>query len=180
MVDRVLATNSCIRVGCDHLGDCSRLVLDLLDFQEVGDHMYHANDQLFFNFEIEPVPQLRPRVSSRGGYVRVYDPPKVKQFKSLLRSLASSQYSRPPLLGALCVSLIFYRPVQRSLSKTERSRRLSNQSKPVVKPDVDNYVKATLDGLTGVLWHDDSQIVKLVSEKRYGESGKIVISVKPV
>ena len=142
--------------------------------------MYHATDQLFFTFDIEPTPQLRPRASARGGRVRVYDPPKVHQFKNLLHDLALAQYKRPPLMGALEVDLIFYRPVQRSLSKTESARRLSNRSKPVVKPDVDNYVKATLDALTGVLWHDDSQIVKLVSEKRYGESGKIVISVKSV
>lgn len=142
--------------------------------------MFHATDQLFFTFDIEPTPQLRPRASARGGRVRVYDPPKVHQFKNLLHDLASAQYKRPPLMGALEVDLIFYRPVQRSLSKTEKSRRLSNQSKPVIKPDVDNYVKATLDALTGVLWHDDSQIVKLVSEKRYGETGKIIISVKPV
>ena len=110
----------------------------------------------------------------------MYDPPKVKNFKNLLRSLAANQYTRSPLIGPLSVSLTFYRPVQSSISKTERERRLSNQSKPVVKPDTDNYIKSTLDALTGVLWHDDSQIVKLVSEKRYGETGKIIISVKPV
>ena len=70
-------------------------------------------------------------------------------------------------MGALEVDLIFYRPVQRSLSKIEKSRRLNNTSKPVVKPDIDNYAKATFDALTGVLWHDDSKIVKMVSEKRY-------------
>lgn len=139
----------------------------------------HATDQLFLTFNIEPTAQLRPRASARGGRVRVYDPPKVHQFKNLLHDLASAQYKRPPLMGALEVDLIFYRPVQRSLSKTESARRLSNESKPIVKPDVDNYVKATLDALTGVLWHDDSQIVKLVSEKRYGETGMIIISVKP-
>ena len=142
--------------------------------------MYHATDQLFFNFEIEPVPQLRPRVSSRGGCVRVYDPPKVKQFKSLLRSLASSQYSRPPLIGPLSVSLTFYRPVQKSISKTERERRLSNESKPVAKPDTDNYIKATLDALNGLLWHDDAQIVKIAGEKRYSDHPRITVSVKPV
>ena len=142
--------------------------------------MCHATDQLFFTFEIEPVPQLRPRVSSRGGYVRVYDPPKVKNFKNLLRSLAVNQYTRPPLIGLLSVSLTFYRPVQKSISKTEREQRLSNNSKPVVKPDTDNYIKATLDSLNGVLWHDDSQIVKITAEKRYSETGKIIVSVKPV
>lgn len=140
----------------------------------------HVTDQLFFTFEIEPVPQLRPRVSSRGGYVKVYDPPKVKNFKNLLRSLAVHQYSRPPLLGPLSVSLTFYRPVQKSISQSERERRLSNKSKPVVKPDTDNYIKATLDALNGVLWHDDSQIVKITGEKRYSDHPKITVSVKPV
>ena len=141
--------------------------------------MYHATDQLFFTFEIEPVPQLRPRVSSRP-YIRVYDPPKVANFKRILRSLAANQYSRPPLIGSLSVSLTFYRPVQSSISKTERERRLSNQSKPVVKPDTDNYIKSTLDALNGVLWHDDSQIVKIEAEKKYSDHPKITVSVKPV
>lgn len=142
--------------------------------------MCHATDQLFFKFDIEPVPQLRPRVSSRGGYVRVYDPAKVKQFKSLLRSLAVNQYARPPLLGPLSVSLTFYRPVQKSISQSERERRLSTESKPVVKPDTDNYIKSTLDALNGVLWHDDAQIVKITAEKRYSDHPKITVSVKPV
>lgn len=141
--------------------------------------MCHATDQLFFTFEIEPVPQLRPRVSSRP-YLRVYDPPKVKNFKNLLRSLAVNQYARPPLIGPLSVSLTFYRPVQKSISKTEREQRLSNQSKPVVKPDTDNYIKSTLDALNGVLWHDDAQIVKLTGEKRYSDKPKITVSVKTV
>ena len=141
--------------------------------------MYHATDQLFFTFEIEPVPQLRPRVSSRP-YIRVYDPPKVANFKRILRSLAANQYSRPPLIGSLSVSLTFYRPVQSSISKTARERRLSNQSKPVVKPDTDNYIKSTLDALNGVLWHDDSQIVKIEAEKKYSDHPKITVSVKPV
>ena len=142
--------------------------------------MYHATDQLFFTFDIEPTPQLRPRVSSRGGYVRVYDPPKVKNFKNILRSLADDQYARPPLIGPLSVSLTFYRPVQKSISQSERERRLSNESKPVVKPDTDNYIKATLDALNGVLWHDDAQIVKIIGEKRYGDHPRITVSVKPV
>ena len=141
--------------------------------------MCHATDQLFFTFEIEPVPQLRPRVSSRP-YIRVYDPPKVKNFKNLLRSLASSQYARPPMIGPLSVSLTFYRPVQKSISKTERERRLSNRSKPVVKPDTDNYIKATLDALNGVLWNDDAQIVKIEAEKKYSNHPRITVSVKPV
>lgn len=139
--------------------------------------LMHSTDQLCFTFEIEAVPQLRPRASSRGGRVRLYDPSKVKQFKAVLHNLVTEQYKKPPLTGALSVSLLFYRPVQGSLSNVERQRRLSNKHKPVVKPDTDNYIKSTLDGLNGVLWEDDSQIVKLTAEKRYGEKGKIIITV---
>lgn len=139
--------------------------------------MMHATDQIYFTFEIEPISQLRPRASSRGGHVRVYDHPKVKQFKNLLRGLATEQYDKPPMTGALSVSLLFYRPVQKSISNVERQRRLSNQHKPTVKPDADNYVKSALDALNGVLWNDDAQIVKLTAEKRYGEKGKIIITV---
>ena len=110
----------------------------------------------------------------------MYDPPKVKNFKRILRSLAVDQYARPPLLGPLSVSLTFYRPVQKSISQSERERRLSNESKPVVKPDTDNYIKSTLDALNGILWHDDAQIVKITGEKRYSDRPKITVSVKPV
>lgn len=136
-----------------------------------------ATDQLYFTFEIEPIPQLRPRTSTRGGHVRVYDQPKVKQYKNLLHGLVTEQYKKPPLTGALSVSLLFYRPVQKSISNVERQRRLSNQHKSVVKPDTDNYIKSTLDAFNGVLWEDDSQIVKLTAEKRYAEKGKIIITV---
>ena len=137
----------------------------------------NATDQLCFTFEIEPIAQLRPRASSRGGHVRLYDPPKVKQYKAVLHNLVTEQYKNPPLTGALSVSMLFYRPVQKSLSNIERQRRLSNEHKAVVKPDVDNYIKSTLDALNGVLWDDDSQIVKLTAEKRYAEKGKIIITV---
>lgn len=107
----------------------------------------------------------------------MYDQPKVKQFKNLLRALVIEQYKKAPMTGALSVSLLFYRPVQKSISNVERQRRLSNQHKPIVKPDTDNYVKSALDALNGVLWEDDSQIVKITAEKRYGEKGKIIITV---
>lgn len=105
------------------------------------------------------------------------DPPKVKQYKKVLKQLATNGYHRPPLMGALEVSLIFYRPVQKSLSKSEKQRRLNNEIKPVVKPDMDNYIKSTLDALNGILWHDDAQIVRLTGEKRYSDRPHILITV---
>lgn len=91
-----------------------------------------------FNFDIAPVSQIRPRFARRGRFVTTYDPPKVKTYKAQLAMLAKSQMNvanLEPFDGALLVRLAFYRPIQKSLSKAERERRLSGQALPTVKPD---------------------------------------------
>lgn len=108
----------------------------------------------------------------------MYDPEKVKKFKKELSQLARSQYKDDPLDGMLEVDVWFYRPVQKSLSKKERTRRLSGAHRPTVKPDLDNYIKSTLDALNGILWIDDSHIVDLHAHKRYSDRPRIEITVK--
>jgi Holliday junction resolvase RusA-like endonuclease len=39
----------------------------------------------------------------------------------------------------------------------------------VSRPDIDNIVKAILDGLNGVVFADDASVAQLVSSKEYGE-----------
>lgn len=53
----------------------------------------------------------------------------------------------------------------------------TNKRKITARPDIDNLVKAVTDALNGILWKDDSQIVSLSAEKRYGESGRITLLV---
>lgn len=88
------------------------------------------------------------------------------------------QYKDKPLAGPLIVSLKFYRHIQSSASKKERKLRLSGIHRPIVKPDTDNYIKSTLDGLNGLLWEDDNQIVKIVAEKYYSDRPRIEIEVE--
>lgn len=107
-------------------------------------------------FDIEPVEQARPRAVRRGKRIGMYD----------------------PLDGELSVEIKFYRPIQKSLSKKERDRRLSGKHKPIVKPDLDNYVKSALDALNGVLWVDDARIVELHAFKYYSVSPRIEVIVK--
>lgn len=45
--------------------------------------------------------------------------------------------------------------------------------------DLDNIAKAVLDGLTKAVFHDDSQIVRLVLEKRRAESECVMIRAWP-
>ena len=126
---------------------------------------------------IEPVEQARPRATHRGRHITMYDPTKVKKFKKELSQLARSQYKDEPLDGMLEVEISFYRQVQKSLSKKERARRLSGEHRPTVKPDLDNYIKSTLDALNGVLWADDARIVDLHAHKYYSDDPHIEITV---
>lgn len=52
---------------------------------------------------------------------------------------------------------------------------MSGSHRPVVKPDTDNYIKSTLDGLNGILWEDDNQIVDLVAHKYYSDNPRVEI-----
>ncbi|QCQ05117.1 RusA family crossover junction endodeoxyribonuclease [Ligilactobacillus animalis] len=129
-------------------------------------------------FEIEPIEQARPRATRFGRTIRMYDPPKVSKFKKELYHLAKELYHGDRADGALEVEISFYRPVQKSLSKKERARRLSGEHRPTIKPDLDNYIKSALDALNGILWTDDARIVDLRAHKYYSDRPRIEITVR--
>ena len=134
-----------------------------------------------FEFDIEPVEQARPRAVRFGKGIRMYDPKKVATFKRQLGMLAKQQMldrGLEPYDGPLEVRMEFYRSVQASLSKKERARRLSGAHRPTVKPDLDNYIKSTLDALNGIIWTDDNCIVGLMAEKFYAEQPHLTVEVR--
>lgn len=44
---------------------------------------------------------------------------------------------------------------------------------PITRPDLDKLCRSTLDGLTGVLFHDDSQVAFLVASKEYAADDEL-------
>lgn len=46
--------------------------------------------------------------------------------------------------------------------------------------DVDNVAKAILDALTGVVFHDDSQVQRLHVEKVLGERARVKVRARPI
>ena len=129
---------------------------------------------------LTPVQQQRPRATRYGRSIRLYDPKVVKQFKQTVAEKAMLTYRNQPLSGSLAVTLVFYRPVQQSLSKVEKQRRIDGRHLPVVKPDLDNYIKSFLDALHGIYWQDDALITDIVASKRYGRQPRIEIEVKEI
>lgn len=52
-----------------------------------------------------------------------------------------------------------------------KSISLEKRPYPIVPPDLDKLQRAVLDGLTGILYHDDGQVVRIDAEKRYVKRG---------
>jgi crossover junction endodeoxyribonuclease RusA len=48
---------------------------------------------------------------------------------------------------------------------------------PTVAPDLDKYVRAVNDGLTGVAFVDDSQVIKILATKEYADIPGVDIEV---
>jgi crossover junction endodeoxyribonuclease RusA len=72
-----------------------------------------------------------------------------------------------PVAGGVAVEInfIFLRP--KSVSR----------EMPWVKPDLDKLIRAILDGLTGVAYEDDCQVVTIKASKHYGTTNGAWIGV---
>lgn len=133
-------------------------------------------------FNIEPVAQGRPRYSRRP-FMHAYDPKPTKMFKNRLNGMATkymAEQGMKPFDGPLLVDLIFYRSIQKSVSKKEHDRRENKAVLPTVKPDVDNYIKSVLDAFNGAIWVDDNLICDLHARKFYSDHPRIELTVKNI
>ena len=57
---------------------------------------------------------------------------------------------------------------------------LAGEIRPATKPDLDNVIKAVLDGCNGVAYLDDKQIVELNATARYAETPGVRVVIEEV
>jgi len=125
--------------------------------------------------QTKPVPQARPRFFVRHhglkAFVGAYDPKKSKTFKEVVawhaKIKAMEVGLREPCQDPIELEIIF---------QMGKSNGAPYHTK---RPDLDNLVKSVKDALTGIIWKDDAQIIRLAAEKRYGQE-MVVISVMSV
>jgi Holliday junction resolvase RusA-like endonuclease len=134
---------------------------------------------LQFHIDAEPVPKGRPKFSQVGGFMRAYTPKKTSDYESIVRATAQQAMGPTDLLEtAVGVYLYIRLPIPQSHSKKRKEACLSGQEKPIKKPDIDNLAKSILDGMNGVIWKDDSQIVSLHVTKVYSSGSGVDVLVK--
>lgn len=122
----------------------------------------------------EPVPQPRPRVSTRGGFARAYVPAKhpVHAYREAIAAAAKEagvEETSEPI--SVTIDAVFVRPKSHMRKSGVRS-----DAPKLPRPDVDNIAKAVLDALQDVIG-DDTSVRRLTVEKMYGDDARTTIKI---
>lgn len=130
-----------------------------------------------FVIEGKPYGKGRPRFSRFNGFVKTYTPQETLDYEQQVRmayQFADGEYhAESPL--KMIVEAYFEPP--KSTSKKKRAMMLEDMISPTKKPDCDNIVKAILDGLNGVAFHDDVQVVEMIVRKKYSERPRTEVEI---
>ena len=70
-----------------------------------------------------------------------------------------------------------HQPVKIELTFVFARPKSVKREYPTVFPDLDKLIRSILDGLTGIAYLDDAQVVAIHTEKIYGETPGVKISV---
>ena len=133
------------------------------------------------NFMVEgtPVPKGRPRFARRGKFVSTYSPKTTVDYETKVAEAAQlAMGSSEPLETPVGAYIYITLPIPASYSKKRTQACLSGDERPTKKSDIDNFCKAIFDGMNGIVFLDDSQVVSLHSTKVYGTIGMVEVMVK--
>lgn len=129
----------------------------------------------YFIIPGEPQGKARPRFTKKGG---AYTPQKTRDYEALVRACyIKHHHGKPQLQGSISANICAYMPIPKSTSKKRREDMLSGRIKPIVKPDLDNIVKAVLDSLNGVAYKDDSSVTNIISCKIYSDNPRVEVDL---
>ncbi|MBJ9593213.1 RusA family crossover junction endodeoxyribonuclease [Burkholderia seminalis] len=116
----------------------------------------------------EPVAKGRPKFARRGAHVTTYTPEKTARYENLVKLAArAAMCSTEPYAGPIRLVVHIGMPIPTSWSQKRQRAAAAGEIGATKKPDADNVVKALKDGMNGVAYVDDGQVVDLWVAKRY-------------
>jgi len=102
-----------------------------------------------------------------------------KVWQAMIQVACKQEWGNKPLIEtAVEIHLVFIRSYPNNLPKREASRERRLKEALVRKPDLDNIVKAAIDGIKGIILKDDTVVTKLSAEKRFGPEPMTMITIK--
>ena len=111
-----------------------------------------------------------------------YTPEKTRNFEQCVRL----EYERQagcemyPKDAALAMKVTVYKPIPKSMTKKDRARVCTGELRPGKKPDISNIIKSIEDGLNGVAYMDDNQIVDQHGISFYAETPCTLVEIEEI
>ena len=132
-----------------------------------------------FKVDGTPVPKGRARYARRGNFISTYTPEKTRTYETLIKDAAiEAMGSSEPLETPVSLYLYIRVPIPKSCTKKRLEAIENGSEKPTKKPDASNILKSVEDGMNGVVYHDDSQIINIHVTKVYSSLPGVDICVK--
>lgn len=123
----------------------------------------------------------RKKMAYVDGFPRIVTHENSIEFSTNVKYFAKIAMGERSLFGCpLFVKILFHFPIMESWTKTKQKACLAGKCFPTSKPDVDNCVKAALDGCTKAVWVDDCQVTDLYTRKRYSDTPHTTIIITPL
>ncbi|MBR8362158.1 RusA family crossover junction endodeoxyribonuclease [Burkholderia sp. AU19243] len=118
-----------------------------------------------------PVAKGRPKFARRGAHVTTYTPEKTERYENLVKMAArAAMRDDEPYAGPIRLIVHIGLPIPSSWSMKKQEAAAAGAIGATKKPDADNVVKALKDGMNGVVYVDDGQVVDLWISKRYART----------
>jgi Holliday junction resolvase RusA-like endonuclease len=119
----------------------------------------------------------RPRFVRATG--RTYTPEQTASYEGVIRHEASLEMrGEPPMEGPLAIAVTAVVAMPKRFGKKHRQAVEAGQLWPTTRPDADNYLKTACDALNGIVYRDDSQLVRMEAVKCYGAAPRLSITVR--
>lgn len=126
-----------------------------------------------------PIAKGRPRFVRATG--RTFTPEKTARFENLVRLVASetmAECAQAVFDGPVRVEITALFPIAASWPRLKREAAACGTLLHTSRPDAENIAKAVLDACNEIVWRDDSQVAKLVIEKRYAAEPMTLVWVR--
>lgn len=115
----------------------------------------------------QPQGKGRPRFTRTG---KAYTPDKTREYESRIQAAAwkaMQEAKLEPTERFVSVEIIAFMEIPKSWSKVKRMEAEYGALQHTTKPDLDNIVKAALDGMEGAVYASDKQVTNIKARKMY-------------
>lgn len=136
---------------------------------------------IIFTIPGTPVGKGRPRFARRGNLVTTFTPEKTASYENLVKVKAEeAMVGRELISGAVAVTILLFITPPASWSNKKMLQALNHEIMPTTKPDIDNVIKGIFDAMNEIVWNDDKQVVDVTIRKRYANTARATVEVRPI